>query len=64
MSRQLLKDRSNNVIGEIVDESNGNQRVLDRTGKLKGWYNAHSNQTMDSSGRFVAKGNMLTSLLN
>ena len=64
MARQLLKDRTNNVIGEIVDESNGNQRILDRYGKLKGWYNAHSNSTMTATGQYYGKGNLLTRLLN
>jgi hypothetical protein len=63
MATQELKNANGQLIGTIRDGSNENLEIYDANGWLKGRYDPHYNQTFDSSGRLVATGNMLTTLL-
>lgn len=62
MSKQVLRDKSGKKIGEIKEES-GKLVIRDASGRKKGTYDPKTNTTRDASGRKVATGNMLTTLL-
>ena len=62
MATQELRDKSGRLLGKIK-ESGNKLELRDASGRLKGTYNPRSNETRNSSGRLVGKGNMLTALL-
>ncbi len=63
MNRQELKDRFGNRIGEIKEDSNGNQTLYDRMSNRLGEYRKDRNVTLDRLGNRVGDGNQLTRLL-
>jgi len=60
---QELRDRNGRLLGKI-SQSGNKQELRDAIGKLKGYYNVQTNETRDSIGRLVGKGNLLSSLLS
>lgn len=62
MKDQELRDKSGRLLGKIR-EVNGKLEIRDHSGNLKGKYDPKTNETRNSSGNLVAKGNMLTTLL-
>ena len=63
MATEDLRDSGGRLLGRIETRSDGKQDGRDESGRLKGTYDPHSNETRDASGRLVAKGNMLSSLI-
>jgi hypothetical protein len=63
MSKVQLRNRRGVLLGTIDTQSNGKQILRDKRGVLKGNYDPKTNQTRDRSGKLVAKGNLLTTLL-
>lgn len=63
MPDQVLKDKSNRVLGKIKTLPNGKLELRDHTNSPKGTYNPKTNETRDKSNRVVGKGNLLTTLL-
>lgn len=63
MPDQILRDKSNRMIGKIRTLSNGKMEIRDASNRLKGTYDPKTNITRDSSNRMVGKGNLLTTLL-
>ena len=62
MSDQELRDATGRLIGKIKP-SGSKYEGRDAIGRLKGTYDPKSNETRDSSGRLVGKGNLLSSLI-
>lgn len=56
MSREIIKDRKQNVVG-YVDKSCHGTRVSDRFNNYKGSYNVKSNTTYDRNNNVVGRGN-------
>lgn len=63
MADQELRDRYGSLIGKIKTLSDGRFELRDKYGSLKGTYNPQNNETRDSHGGLVGKGNILTTLL-
>ena len=63
MASQDLRDKSGKLLGRIVQINDGKQEGRNASGQLKGIYDPKTNQTRDSSGRLVGKGNILSSLI-
>lgn len=61
--KQQLRDSNNRPIGTITTTSNGKLEGRDANGRLKGSYDPKTNQTRDSNGRVVGKGNVLAALV-
>jgi hypothetical protein len=61
--RQQLRDSNGRTIGTITTTSNGRFEGRDANGRLKGTYDPKWDQTRDSNGRVVGKGNKLTALI-
>ena len=61
--RQELRDSNGRSVGSIITTSNGKQEGRDANGRLKGSYDPKTDQTRDSNGRPVGKGNMLAALI-
>ncbi len=61
--KQVLRDRSNNRIGEITEGSGGVLVIRDRSNNKCGTYDPKRNETRDVHNRLVGKGNLLTTLL-
>lgn len=62
-NRQDIRDRNNRLMATISTLSSGKSEIRDPGNKLLGTYDPRRNETHDSSNRFVAKGNVLTSLI-
>lgn len=60
---QILKDDRGRVIGKIKEISVGKFEIRDYTGRIRGRYDAKTNETRDDRGRLYGKGNLLTKLL-
>jgi len=60
---EVLRDNHGRLIGRIKGISNGKFEIRDHTGRLKGRYDAKTNETRDDKGRLVGRGNLLTMLL-
>lgn len=59
-----IKDRYGKFLGKIrINPNNGNQEILDPSGKVKGVYDPNTNKTKDPYGRVLGSGNLLSSLL-
>jgi len=60
---QVLRDKSNRLLGKIRELSSGKFEIRDASNRLKGNYDPKTNTTRDSSNRLVGKGNLLATLL-
>jgi hypothetical protein len=63
MADQELRDSNGRLLGRIKILFNGVLELRDRVGNLMGTYDPKSNETRDKAGKFVAKNNILASLL-
>jgi hypothetical protein len=63
MPSQVLRDRRGRQIGTIKQLSNGKLEAHDSTGRIKGTFDPKTNETRDSSGRLVGRGNRLSVLV-
>jgi hypothetical protein len=63
MADGVLRDRSGKLLGTIRRLPDGRLEARDRHGRLKGTYDPRTNQTRDSSGRFVGTGNLLAAFV-
>ncbi len=63
MADQILRDRTNKLIGKIKTLRSGKMELRDPTNRLLGTYNPKSNETRDRTNKLVGKGNLLTTLL-
>lgn len=61
--RQQLRDSSNRPIGTITTTTSGKLEGRDANGRLKGTYDPKTDQTRDSSGRVVGRGNVLAAVV-
>lgn len=61
--KQELRDSNGRPIGSITTLANGKQEGRDANGRLKGSFDPKTNQTRDSGGRVVGKGNILSVLI-
>lgn len=61
--KQQLRDSNNRPIGTITVTTNGKLEGRDANGRLKGTYDPKSDQTKDSNGRVVGRGNMLAAVV-
>ena len=59
---QVLKDKSNRVIGRIKSQG-GRLVIFDAANRKLGSYNPKTDITYDKSNRKVGTGNLLTTLL-
>lgn len=57
-----LFDSQNNIIGYMREQGN-RIYVYDRNNTKKGYFLQKENRTYDLNGKFIGKGNLLTSLL-
>ena len=62
MKDQVLKDKSNRIIGKIKN-INGKLEIRTPSNQLLGKYDPKTNQTRDKSNKLIGKGNLLTTLL-
>jgi hypothetical protein len=63
MNVTQLRDKSNNFSGKLIDEG-GHIKLYDKSGNYAGRYDKQTDRTMDKSGMFYGKGNLLVMLLN
>lgn len=63
MADQELRDRSGRFLGKIKQLSSGKFEGRDASSRLKGTFDPKTNETRDSSGRLIGKGNMLSMLV-
>ena len=61
--KQQLRDSNNRPIGTITATTNGKLEGRDANGRLKGTYDPRSDQTRDSNGRVVGRGNVLAAVV-
>lgn len=61
--KQELRDSNGRPIGTITIASNGKYEGRDANGRLKGSYDPRTNQTRDSNGRVVGRGNVLAAVV-
>ena len=61
--KTTLKDSSGKTLGYIQEVSPYRHELHDAQGKTLGFYNPHLDQTFTASGRMIAHGNLLASLL-
>ena len=59
-----IKDFYGRIIGWVQEDSNGNKKLADFQGRIKGRYDKATDTTRDFYGRIVAKGDQLSMLLN
>lgn len=58
-----IKDTQGHCLGRLVESPNGWTYIERMNGNRLGYYNPVNNQTFTIQGRFVAFGNVLSSLL-
>lgn len=63
LSRQVIRDRNDRVLGYIETLANGRQKATDRNSNLLGWFDPHRNITTDATSRTLAKANVLSCLI-
>lgn len=61
--KQQLRDSNNRPIGTITATTSGRLEGRDANGRLKGTYDPKSDQTRDSNGRVVGRGNVLAAVI-
>ena len=62
-NEQVLRDKSNRILGKIRQLSNGKLEGRDASNRIKGTYDPRTNETRDASNRVVGKGNLLAVLI-
>lgn len=63
MTRIPIKNPSGKICGWIKIEDNGNKVATDAGGLILGYYKAGSNTTVDTGGRIIARGDVVSSLI-
>jgi len=63
LSRQVIKDRNDRVLGYIETLASGRQKATDRDSRLLGWFDPERNITTDAADRTLAKANVLSGLI-
>ena len=63
LSRQVIKDRNDRILGYIETLANGRQKATDRSSNLLGWFDPQRNVTTDASSRVLATANVLSWLI-
>ena len=63
LSRQVIKDRNDRILGYIETLANGRQKATDRNSNLLGWFDPQRDVTTDASSRVLAKANVLSGLI-
>lgn len=63
MERQTIRDSMGRVLGFLEPQSNGDIFARDSLGVYLGKYQACSDYTLDSMGRYLYRGNMVTALI-
>ncbi|ANY77304.1 hypothetical protein BB934_02925 [Microvirga ossetica] len=64
MPREVLRDPAGRVIGSYEDNAvSGRITARDASGRWLGYYDTRRDETRDAAGRFLAKGNVLASLI-
>lgn len=63
MVDQELRDKNSRLLGKIKTRSDGKLELRDANNFFKGTYDPKTNDTRDANSKFIAKGNMLTTLL-
>ncbi|PJE45746.1 MAG: hypothetical protein CUR34_12990 [Sediminibacterium sp.] len=63
MSTQDLRDRKNMLLGRIFTLGSGKQELRNNINGFKGTYDPNTNETRNSIGTLVGRGNLLTTLL-
>ncbi|MBQ3419866.1 MAG: hypothetical protein IJH31_07030 [Erysipelotrichaceae bacterium] len=63
MERQEIREPNGRIVGflETLDNGDIQARVID--GRIVGFYRKASNTTIDISGRIIARGNIVASLI-
>ena len=64
MTTQFLRDEKGRTIGTIASTANGVLVLRNAKGQSLGTYDPERNVTIDSKGRAVGTGNLLTTLLS
>ena len=64
MTTQFLRDEKGRTIGTIASTANGVLALRNAKGQSLGTYDPERNVTIDSKGRAIGTGNLLTTLLN
>ena len=59
----ILRDSNGRPVGKIKNGDSGRLEGRDVNGRLKGTYDPRSDETRDSNGRVVGKGNLLAVLI-
>ena len=59
MAAQEFRDQNLRLIGWVKTRSDGRLEARDVTGTIKGTYDPRTNETRDSVGRLVGRGNWL-----
>lgn len=63
MEKVPIRSVSGKICGYIQIDDNGDKRATDNLGKILGYYKAKSNTTVDVSGRILARGDVVSSLI-
>lgn len=63
MKVETLRDKTDNVLGYIEIEDNGNQTLKDAEQRFRGVYEAGEDHTRDKHFNIVAKGNTLRAMI-
>jgi hypothetical protein len=58
-----LRDSNSRTIGTITTTPGGKLEGRDASGRMKGSYDPKTNQTRDSNGRVVGRGNVLAAVI-
>ena len=65
MSRtETIRDDRHRIIGYVMSESNGNEKITDEHYKVLGYYQANMDRTVDSTYKVIRQGNQLMRLLD
>jgi hypothetical protein len=59
----VLRDANSRIVGKIKTLSNGRLEGRDANSRLKGTYDPKSNETRDSNGHLIGKGNLLAAIV-
>jgi len=63
MPDQQIRDKNNRLMATIKTHSSGKQEIRDPSNRLLGTFDPKPNETRDPNNRLVAKGNVLSSLI-
>ena len=62
-SAEDLRDKNGNLLGRIIQRSDGKLEGRDKNGNLRGTYDPRTDETRDRNGNLVGHGNMLSGLV-